>query len=300
MADELSLTGFYERFPDDDACWNHLREHRWDEDAFMCPACGEDERWGLIETRKLFECYECGRQTSITAGTVLEDTKLDLHTWFLAAFLVLTTKKGLSTLELARKIGVSEKTGWFVHHTITTVIGQAQAGQLFGTVEVDETRIGGTDRSGGGEPDNQEYVLGAVEQREDELGRVRLARIDVRNRDTLHGHIEDAVEPGSCVRTDRWRAYLELEDHEHDRAPRDLPNGSERYVPRIHVVFANLATQLGGTHAWCSAEKLQAYLDLFAYRFNHRDDQRAGFEQALGLLCSSKPVRWEGLVCGVN
>lgn len=300
MADEISLKDFYERFPDNEACWHHLRRQRWGEDAFECPACGEDNHWGLLQTRNLFECYECGRQTSITAGTVLEDTKLDLHTWFLAAFLILTTKKGLSTLELARKIDVSDRTAWFVHHTITTVIGKAQARELFGTIEADETRIGGQDRSGGGGPSNQDYVFGLVEQRDDELGRVRLQRIDVPDRETLHGHIVEAVQPGSQVRTDRWRAYLELDQHQHDRAAGDLPNGSERYIPRIHVVFANLATQLGGTHAWSSDRHLQAYLDLFAYRFNHRDRMQEGFKRALGLLVSSKPVRWEGLVGGVN
>lgn len=300
MTDEMSLTEFYERFPGEDTCWTYLRQQRWGEDAFQCPACGEEEHWGLIETRKLFECYACGKQTSITAGTVLEDTKLDLHTWFLAAFLVLSHKKGLSTLELARKIDVSAKTGWFVHHTLTTVIGQAQAEALFGTVEVDEASVGGTGPPGGGNPPNQEQVLGQVECREDRLGRVRLRVIDGRDRATIHGEIEQGIEPESTVRTDRFRSYLKLDDHEHDRAPKDLPNGSERYIPRIHVVFGNLQNQLRGTHSGCSGEKLQAYLDVFAYRFNHRDELQAGFEQALSSLVSAKPVRWEGLVSGVN
>lgn len=300
MTDEPSLPDFYDEFPDEEACWTYLREQRWGEDAFECPACGEDDHWGLIETRKLFECYACGRQTSITAGTVLEDTKLDLHTWFLAAFLVLTHKKGLSTLELARRIGVSEKTGWFVHHTITTVIGQAQAEDLFGTVEVDETSIGGTGPPGGGNPPNQEQVLGQVECGEERLGRVRFSVIEGRDRATVHGEIGEAVQPGSTVRTDRFRSYLKLEDHDHDRAPQGFPGGSERYIPRIHVVFGNLQNQLRGTHSGCSGEKLQAYLDVFAYRFNHRDNLQDGFEQALGLLVSPKPVRWQGLVGGVN
>lgn len=296
----MSTADFYDRFPDENACWTYLREQRWGPDGFECPACGETEHWGRIQTRNLFECYACGKQTSLTAGTVLEDTKLDLQTWFLAAYYILTTKKSISTPELARKVGFSERTAWFVHHKITTVLGQAQAGQLLGTVEVDEEPIGGRGIPEGGAQDNQELVLGMVEQRDDSLGRLRLTHVPTRGRASLHPPIEQAIQPGSTVRTDRWRSYLKLEDHEHDRAPRDHRKGSSRYIPRIHLVFGNLKNVLKGVHGWCSARKLQAYLDLFAYRFNHRDDLDGGFEQGLGLLVSSKPVRWGELVGGVN
>jgi predicted RNA-binding Zn-ribbon protein involved in translation (DUF1610 family) len=93
--DELpSLIEFVNEHPSEEDCWQFLREHRWGNNGFTCPNCGEDEHWGFIQTRKLFECYECRKQTSVTAGTILQDTKLDLQTWFLAIYHVVKTKRG--------------------------------------------------------------------------------------------------------------------------------------------------------------------------------------------------------------
>jgi transposase-like protein len=279
----MSTADFYERFPDEDACWRYLREQRWGPDQFDCPACGETEHGGLIQTRKLFECYACGKQTSLTAGTVLEDTKLDLQTWFLAAYYILTTKKSIRTPELARKVGFSERTAWFVHHKLTTVLGQAQAGQLLGTVEVDEEPIGGQEDPPKAElrTTKSSYWAWSNNARA-VLAGYGSCRFPTRGRASLHPPIKQLIPPGSTVRTDRWRSYLQLEDHEHDRAPRDHPKGSSRYIPRTHLVFGNLKTVPKGVHGWCSAGKLQAYLDLFAYRFNHRDDLKEAFEQGVG------------------
>jgi len=300
MADEPSIPEFYERFPDQDACWHHLREERWGEDAFECPACGEDEHWGLIETRKLFECYACGRQTSIKVGTVLEDSKLDLHTWFLAAYLVLTTKKGISTPELARKVGISQRSAWFVMHRLTHVLGEAQAEDLFGVVEADETFLGGKDHSGGGRPDNHATVLGAVERRGDELGRIRLTVLSDRAGETIDEALQPGLEAGSELWTDGWRGYPNVQDVDHWPIPDAQAIAPGHQIPLIHIVFANLKNVVRGVHSWWSPAKLPAFLDLFAYRFNHREDLQAGFEEALGLLAFSKPVGCAALVGGRN
>lgn len=300
MPDELSIPAFYDQYPDEQACWQHLRQQRWGPDGFECPGCSEDEHWGLIETRRLFECYECGRQTSVKVGTILEDSKLDLHTWFLAAYLVLTTKKGISTPELARKIGISQRSAWFVMHRLTHVLGRAQAEDLFGVVEADETFLGGKDHSGGGRPDNHATVLGAVERRGDTLGRIRLSVLSDRSGETIDAALQPGLDAGTELWTDGWRGYPKVQDVEHWPIPDAEAIAPGHQIPLIHIVFANLKNVVRGVHSWFSPAKLPAFLDLFAYRFNHREDLQAGFEKALGLLASSKPVGCAALVGGRN
>lgn len=300
MANKLSLPDFLEDYGDEDACWNHLRHARWGNTEFECPACGETEHWGLIKTRKLFECYQCGKQTSVTAGTILQDTKLPLTTWFLAAYLILTTKKGFSTLELARKTGVSDKTAWFLHHKITSVLGHAQAREMFGLVEADETHLGGKGPTKGGRAPNQELVMGIVECHENRCGRLRLYQIPETSRIVLHSRLAETVQSGSTVRTDGWQPYRRMEPlgFEHERISSLQTGTPGRQTPRIQMVFANLRSVMKGVHTQCSPVKLQSFLDLFAFRFNHRDDLATGLQTAVELWASSKPLTYQGIRCG--
>lgn len=299
MDPNLSFLEFTQRF-DEDTCWAHLRTARWGEDSFQCPRCGEDEHWGFIQTRKLFQCHECGKQTSITSGTTLADTKLDLATWFAATFLLTTTKKGVSTPDLARKLGISEKTAWFVSHKILTVLGEADARQLLGLVEADETFLAGQ-AGQGGRARNEHMVFGVVERPDDEpgLGRVALRHIPKASRDDLHSGIEATVEAGSRVRTDGWQPYRGLERHEHDRVPKHS-KAEGRQLPAIHTVFGNLKRVLKGVHTHVSEAKLQAFLDVFTFRFNHRDAPIEGVREALGGLVRAGPMRYGEVRCGVN
>lgn len=297
MDPDLSFLEFTQRF-DEDTCWEHLRTARWGEDSFQCPRCGEDDHWGFIQTRELFQCHECGKQTSITSGTILADTKLDLATWFAATFLLTTTKKGVSTPDLARKLGISEKTAWFVSHKILTVLGKTEARELFGLVEADETFLAGQ-ADQGGRARNEHMVFGVVERPDDEpgLGRVALRHIPKASRDELHGGIEATVETGSRVRTDGWQPYRGLERHEHDRVPKHS-EAEDRQLPAIHTVFGNLKRVVKGVHTHVSEAKLQAFLDVFAFRFNHRDAPIEGVRVALGGLVQAGPVRYGEVRCG--
>ncbi|PSG96813.1 hypothetical protein BRD56_08500 [Thermoplasmatales archaeon SW_10_69_26] len=119
MSDEdlPGILSFLERFPDEDSCWEHLRDARWP-DGFTCPMCGEDEDWIFLDERQRWHCYACGHQPSITSQTILENTNLDLQTWFLAASLVFTTKQGFSSHELARKLEVHQETAWYVQQRL--------------------------------------------------------------------------------------------------------------------------------------------------------------------------------------
>lgn len=298
MDDPPSLLDFYDAYETEDACWTQLRQARWGEDDFTCPECGEEEHWGLIETRRLFECYECGRQTSVTAGTILQDTKLDLRTWFMAAYLLVTAKKGMSTPDLARKVDVSEKTAWYLSHKILEVLGKEQAKELFGVVEADETFLEGEGEEGG-RASNEQMVVGVVERDEEGegLGRLALRHIPRASKEELHGCVEDHVVEGSRVRTDGWQPYRGLEEHTHVRLPESEGLGPGRQLPGIHIVFSNLKRVMKGVHTHASDGKLQSFLEAFAFRFNHREDLMGGVERVLEGLVEAGPVTYEEVRC---
>lgn len=297
MADTLSLRDFLDQFPDEHACWTHLREIRWGPDGFKCPTCGETEHWGVIQTRKLFQCKTCRTQTSVTAGTIFQDTKLDLWTWFLAAYLVLTTKKGISTPELARKVGFSEKTAWFVKHKIVHTLGREQAAHLFGLIEVDEAFLGGRTTGVDGRGTRKQQVLGAVEVGEDGLGRLRLAHVPNMRKGTIQAMLDAGVAKGATIHTDGWTAFQGVEGYDHHRFIPENQHKGGRELPRIHLVFSNLKRVIKGTHTKFHPDKLQAYLDEFSFRFDHRDDLGRAFSRGIGLLVSSKPLVYGQVRC---
>lgn len=296
MSNPPGLLDFYEKYGNEDACWNRLREARWGKNGFNCPACGEAEHWGLIQTRKLFQCHECGKQTSVTAGTILQDTKLDLTTWFLAAYLVYTAKKGISSYDLARKLDVSQTTAYYLQQKLCHAISEQRGRHLFGLVEADETYLGPHGTKFGRNSDKA-AVLALVEDQGDKAGQLRVVHLPDASSASLHAPIEEHVESEATVRTDAWVGYNNLETTgvRHEACLQGAPENSTKVLPWAHIVFGNLRRVMEGTHAKVSNRALQAYLDVFAFRFNHRGFLGDGVEEGVASLVSSKPVRWVDL-----
>jgi transposase-like protein len=290
----LGLHDFLERFGTNDRCSEWLRLTRWP-GGFFCPRCGEKDRVSYIKTRHKHQCNACRYQCSLIAGTIFENTKLPLTKWFLAAYLILTTKKGISTPELARKLDVAESTAWFLEQKILLVLGQSKDLPLFGIVEADETFIGGkkpgTSRGRG---TTKETVVGLVEVGEEKLGRVRLHHVPDASGIMLEAVIREELKPGATLRTDGWRGYNNIPGYTHE--PRRQQKGREgRDLPAIHLVFSNLKKIIKGVHTHISPQKLQTYLDLYAYRFNWRNDLWGGFYNASLNLTKIPPRRYQQL-----
>jgi transposase-like protein len=190
---------FLQRFPEEDTCWEHLRKARWP-DGFTCPMCSEDENWIFLEARERWHCYECGHQTSVTSQTILENTNLDLQTWFLAAYLVFTTKKGFSNYELAHKLEVHQETAWYLQQRLALIAGP-YARRLFGIVEIDESYIGGKrDAETKGRSTAKAPVFGAVEAKDDAAGDVVLEHVDNAQAETIDPHVEENVDQQALAR----------------------------------------------------------------------------------------------------
>ena len=174
----MSLPEFLQCFGTEAACGEAVRRARWP-DGFVCPRCGGSNHCIIVGAgRSLFQCHACHRQTSLTAGTLFDSTKLPLTRWFLAIYLISQAKTGLSALELKRDIGVSYPTAWLMHHKIMSAMAAREAQhRLSGDVQVDDAYLGG--ERAGGKPgrgsENKVPIVAAVSLTED--GHPRFAKI---------------------------------------------------------------------------------------------------------------------------
>src|SRR6266545_1323698 len=232
MADfPRSLIEFQRRFPDEKACAAYLAEARWP-NGFRCPDCGHDKGWELATKAFTWECALCGKQTSVTAGTVMHASKLPLTAWFWAAYLMTTHSNGIAALQLQKQLGLgSYKSAWLLCGKLRRAMVAPDRSPLAGLVEIDETAIphrskadppeGGHGRSAEGKM----LVAGAVEVRDGGPGRVRLAAISCFSAASLHAFIAANVAAGATAKTDGWPAWRR------PRSARHRPDGRPCRAP---------------------------------------------------------------------
>jgi transposase-like protein/predicted RNA-binding Zn-ribbon protein involved in translation (DUF1610 family) len=264
------------RFSDEASCRAYLFALRWPQ-GFACPACGGR---GAAIRRHLWRCENCRRETSVMAGTIFQDSKLPLTIWFRAMWQVTSQKNGISALGLQRVLGLgSYKNAWTLLHKLRRAMVRPGRGRLQGVVEVDEAYWGG-EESGvrGRQSITKALIVVAAEADGEGIGRIRLRYIPDTNRATLHGFIQQSIEPGSTVVTDGLQAYRELGGYVHDRQiQKQQPTDAEHLLPRVHRVISLLKRWLMGTHQGGIAhEHLEDYLNEFTFRFNRRKSTSRG------------------------
>jgi transposase-like protein/ribosomal protein L37AE/L43A len=264
------------RFSTDEACRRYLFNLRWPQ-RFVCPTCGGRAAWPM--KRGLWLCAGCRHQTSVTAGTIFQDTHKPLTLWFRAMWHVTSQKNGVSALGLQRVLGLgSYRTAWAILHKLRRAMVRPGRDRLKGIVEVDETYWGGEEEGVVGRlTQDKAMIVVAAEQDGSNIGRIRLRRVSDLTKDSLHGFIGDFVEPGSTIRTDGLPTYLGLEGFAHDRQiQRRQPDG-EHLLPRVHRVVSLLKRWMMGTHQGAIAQDyLDYYLDEFTFRFNRRTSKSRG------------------------
>jgi hypothetical protein len=214
---------------------------------------------------------------SVTAGTVFQDSKLPLTTWFRAMWQVTAQKNGISAIGLQRVLGLgSYKTAWTVLHKLRRAMVRPNRDRLHGIVEVDDTYWGSPEEGvHGRETYDKALIVVAVEVDGNGIGRIRLRHIPDLSRKTLHSFIVETVELGSIVQTDGLPAYLELNGFVHDRQVQR--RHEDHLMPRVHRVISLFKRWLLGTHQGAIApDYLQDYLDEFTFRFNRRTSASRG------------------------
>ena len=296
-----SLIEFQQRFADEAACVRYLFAARWPA-GFACPCCGGSKAWQLQTKAWTWECARCGKQTSVTAGTIMHHSKLPLTTWFWAAYLMATHSNGISALQLQRQLALgSYKTAWLLCAKLRGSMVAPGRNPLTGLVEVDETEIPCRSRhdpvTGGGGRSRQGKILvvGAVEVADGGPGRVRLAEVPDYSAQSLHPFIARNLAPGATAKTDGWSAYPGAPDVNHD--PRVVGKMAAHIVlPWAHRVFSNLKVWALGVYHGLRRRHLQSYLDEFVFRFNRRRTRHAAFRSLLGIAAGHAPLTYNMLI----
>lgn len=265
---------FERRFATEAACIEYLRRQRWPE-GFRCPKCDATRSWAL-RTRPLDQCASCGHQVSLTAGTVFHGTRKPLRLWFRVIAQFLASKSGCSAVDVARQHGLKYETAWTWLHKVRSYMAQFGRAPLSGSVEVDETYLGGEDddaHKGRSLTGHKTPVAGAVEWRGEAIGRIRLAAVLNATALSLCSFVRQNVAPGSHVKTDGLQSYRPLRNgFDHQRAVLGTdPKQAIKHLPNVHRVFSLLRRWMLGTYQGAvSSIHLQSYLDEFVFRFNRR------------------------------
>lgn len=291
----LDLPTLIERFGSEDKCHDYLEKLRWP-DGVTCPRC-ESKSISRIQERRQFECNGCRYQFSVRVGTIFHDSHLPLWKWFLTVYMIVQSKKGISSNQLKRVLAVAYKTAWYLSHRIRAAMKDDGAELLRGIVEVDETWIGGK-HSGErrGYTGNKALVIGAVQRG----GGVRLGVIESRTREALHGFIDEHVDDETdAIFTDDYEAYKGIED-EHTLHATVNHRRKEWVVGQVHTntiesVWSLLDRSIIGAYHKVSKKHLPAYLEEVAFRFNNRENPYL-FRDTLRRLIEADTLRYEELV----
>lgn len=285
---------FDRRFNKEQACLDYLFQLRWP-DGFDCLSCGHTEAWK--STRGLYLCRQCGRQQSVTAGTIFHSTKKPLTAWFKALWWFSTRKSGINAIALQELLGLgSYQTAWNWLQKLRTCTLFPDRESLSGNVEADEFYLGGV-RSGkrGRGADNKAKVAIAVERRGQKLGRVRIEVIENCSADQLIPFVQSNVVPNSRVATDGWKGYNGLDNagYVHQKILSGQATNKESVLPGVHLVISLVKRVILGTfHGRLDEPYLQRYLDEYTFRFNRRTSKSVGkkFWRLMQRAVNSLPI----------
>ncbi|MDR3401804.1 MAG: IS1595 family transposase [Chthoniobacter sp.] len=275
-------------FADADRALEFMVSIRWPEGLIECPWCATSDNSAFLAKRRVWKCRDCRKQFSVKVGTIFEDSPLKLETWLPAVWVIVNAKNGVSSCELARSLGVTQKTAWFMLQRIRLAM-QTGKGLLSGTVEVDETYIGGKARNMHkkvkerrgmvGKSTGQWHlqpVQGLLERTsKNKPSRVQLHHVENNKKVTLDPNVRQYVLKGSTVNTDELRAYEDL----HNEYTHHVINHAEAYVNgQVHTngmenFWSLLKRTLKGTYVSVEPFHLFRYLDEQAFRFNERKDE---------------------------
>lgn len=270
------LREFDARFGTQEACRNYLFQLRWP-NGFICPHCDGTKAWSI---RELWQCSQCLKQVSVTAGTVFQDTRTPLRVWFQAMWWLTTQKNGASALGLQRILGLKHyQTAWTWLHKLRSAMVRPGRDLLSGRIEVDETYLGGLEEGKPGRGTEKKALIGvAVEEVGHGSGRIRLQLLANASGPSLKGFICSCAAPGSVIHTDGWSGYSGLPQlsYKHEVSVVKKQKAHE-LLPRTHRVITLLKRWLLGTHQGAVGHKhLEYYLDEFTFRFNRRTSSSRG------------------------
>jgi len=276
-------------FSDADNCLNYLVSKRWS-NGVVCPTCGS-KKVGFVASRRMWQCKtrHPKAQFSVKLGTIFEDSPLGLEKWLPAMWMLASDRNGISSYELHRALGVTQKTAWFMLHRIRLAMqDEATGGKLGGEVEADETFIGGKARNMHADKRAEKItgtggqgkaIVAAVLERG---GKIRAKVIGTRRKPELHAMVREHVEPGSALYSDSLKSYEGLSEYAHQAVDHavEYVNG-QVHTNNCENFWSLLKRGINGTYVSVEPFHLFRYVDEQAFRYNNRlpmnDADRFGY-----------------------
>jgi len=283
---EMNIIEVVTRFPDQESCINYLEGMRWSHIP-ECPYCKSKQSSKRMGTQR-HQCNNCNSSYSVLVGTIFEDTKLALPKWFLAISLILNAKKGLSSLQLGRDLGVNRKTAWYLQMRIRKAMQDGNDGDLFkGIVEVDETYIGGAQRNHSKQKrqarresglnftgmQHKQAVIGLLERD----GRIKLQVLEKAHGKTMKPIIEQTVSKEASLVTDGFGGYAGLKkqykEHQVLNKEKEEYVRGEYHTNTLEGFWTLLKRGIYGQYHKVSTKHLQSYLNEFTFKYNYRENK---------------------------
>jgi transposase-like protein len=295
-------------FSDLDRALAFAMKLRWPDGRVTCPRCGHDEH-SFLSTRRMWFCKGCKKQFTIKVGTIFEDSPLGMDKWMTAVWLICNCKNGISSYEVARDLGITQKSAWFMMHRVRAAMRSGSFSKLSGEIEADETFIGGKARNmhigkrerritGTGGKDKT-AVMGILERG----GEVRTVVVGSRRKKVLQAEVKKHVEAGSALYTD---ALLSYEGLAGDYAHQVIDHATQYVNGRIHTnglenFWSLLKRSISGTYVSVEPFHLYRYLDEQSFRFNNRKEQTdADRFQAVMENVAGRRLTWKELTGQTN
>lgn len=270
----ISLYEFFQQFPNEEASRLYFEKNRWN-GQIACPHCGSVSTAECKDHKPMpYRCRDCRKHFSVRTGTVLEESRLPLQKWLMAIYMMTTARKGIPSTQMARELGITQKSAWFLAQRIRETWLSSFNGDMGNTVEIDETYIGGKEKNkhsnkklkAGRGAVGKTAVVGVFERN----GRVVALPVQSTDRETLHGIINATVQKGATVYTDEHRSYLGIAGYNHEAVCHSVGEyvREQAHTNGVESFWALLKRGYYGIYHHMSVKHLHRYVNEFSFRHN--------------------------------
>ena len=296
----ISFFDFQKKYHSDEQCRDKLFKMRWP-DGYICPHCG-NKTYTFHSTRILYQCKTCKYQASATSGTIMHKTRVSLVKWFWMIYFVSSDKRGISTLEVSKKLELRYATAWAMMHKIRKGMSDRDSKyNLHGVIEMDETFIGspskGNEKKGRGS--EKIPVVISVATKDEKMLFAKMHIVESVSKEEIEKIVTQTVAKHETIKTDGLQVYkfLKTIGYEHNR---EVISGSgmkaHDLLKWVHIIAGNVKAWLNGTFHGIDKKHLQLYLDEFCYRLNRRFFENQLFDRLLNACILSKGFTYEELI----
>ena len=290
---DLSLFEFQKAFSTENDCLKYLSSEKW-KDGFVCKKCSNTSYCKGIKDLDR-QCTKCRYLESPTAGTLFHKVKFPLVKAFHIVYFISTNKKGITSTELGRKLGLKQKVCWLFKRKVMKAMDSSKNFPLSGIVEVDETFVGGSDENAKGrKKGNKKLVVVAIEKKKNGVSRFYAKVIDKANAENLGEFMRTTIKKEAKITTDEWTGYKPL-DKEFENISHKKSGKKGENFPELHRVIMNFKGWLRGLHHHVG--DLQDYINEYTYRFNRSFMKGNIFDNLMNRMINTPPQTYKMIIC---